>query len=162
MNKDSCLAQYDVRRRHISTIVCGIGRGESTDLKEEEMKKYLLLVSLIPVVAGLILAEYTPAQSAGTGKIAVMNPAIANTMARRSPLSPRLDTLKGKTLYLVDINWGDGATSVYEEMRDWFAKNNPEVRIVIKRKKGPYGEDDLELWKEIAQKGQAAIIGISG
>ena len=109
-----------------------------------------------------LLAGYAPAQSAGTGKITVMNPAIANTLARRFPLSPRLDTLKGKTLYMVDINWGDGATSVYDEMRDWFAKNMPGVRTVIKRKKGPYEEDDPELWKEIAQNGQAAIIGISG
>ena len=126
------------------------------------MEKKLLLTSSLLVIAGLILAGYAPAQSAGTGRITVMNPAIANTRARRSPLSPRLDTLKGKTLYLVDINWGDGATSVFDEMRDWFAKNMPGVRTVIKRKKGPYEEDDPELWKEIAQNGQAAIIGISG
>ena len=126
------------------------------------MEKKLLLISSVLVIVGHILAGYAPAQSAGTGKITVMNPAIANTLARRFPLSPRLDTLKGKTLYMVDINWGDGATSVYDEMRDWFAKNMPGVRTVIKRKKGPYEEDDPELWEEIAKSGQAAIIGVSG
>jgi hypothetical protein len=119
-------------------------------------------LSSILVIAGLALAGYVHAQKPGTEMIAVMNPAIANTRATRFPLAPRLDTLRGKTLYMVDVNWGDGASSVYDEMRDWFAQNLPDVRIVIKRKKGPYEEDDPELWKEIARNAQAAIVGISG
>ena len=114
------------------------------------------------MIAGLILAAYAPAQGARPEKITVLNPAIASTMAKRAPLSPRLDTLEGKTLYMVNINWGDGAANVYEEMQDWFARNMPSVKTVIKRKKGEYGQDDPELWKEIAQNGQAAIVGISG
>ncbi len=126
------------------------------------MKYKLLLASSILVIAGLILARYAPARKSGTGVITVLNPAIANTPAKRFSLAPRLDTLKGKTLYMVDVNWGDGAGSVYDEMRDWFAQNVPELRIVIQRKKGPYEEDDPELWKEIARNAQAAIVGISG
>ena len=105
-----------------------------------------------------------PAQSDRTGKITVLNPAIANKMAKRAPLCLRLDTLEGKTLYLVDINWGgpDAAYSVYEEMQDWFAMEIPSLTVVIKRKKGPYMQDDPELWKEIAKNGDAAMIGISG
>jgi len=112
----------------------------------------------------LFFIGYVPAQSEGTGKITVLNPAIANKMAMRAPLCPRLDTLEGKTLYLVDINWGgpDAAYSVYEEMQAWFAKEIPSLKVVIKRKKGPYMQDDPELWKEIAKNGDAAMIGISG
>ena len=128
------------------------------------MKRKPLLASFLLVIAGLILSAYVPAQDSGAGKITVMNPAIASTMVKRIPLSPRLDTLEGKTLYMVDINWGgpDAAYSVYEEMQDWFAKNMPSVKVVIKRKKGGYSQDDPELWKEIAKNGQAAIVGISG
>jgi len=34
--------------------------------------------------------------------------------------------------------------------------------VIIKRKKGPYSQDDPELWKEIAKNGNAAMVGISG
>ncbi len=143
-----------------AAVVLGIDRIQ----KEEDVKRKPLLASFFLVIAGLILSAYGPAQGAGNGKITVLNPAIASTMVKRIPLSPRLDTLEGKTLYMVDINWGgpDAAYSVYEEMQDWFAKNMPSVKIVIIRKKGGYSQDDPELWKEIAQNGHAAIIGISG
>jgi hypothetical protein len=128
------------------------------------VKRKPLLLSFLLVIAGLVLTGYAPAQGGGTGKVTVLNPLVASTMVKRIPLSPRLDTLEGKTLYMVDVNWGgpDAAYSVYEEMQDWFAKNMPGVKTVIKRKKGPYSQDDPELWKEIAKNGQAAIVGISG
>jgi hypothetical protein len=133
-------------------------------LKEEDVKGKSLLSSFLLVIAGLLLAGYAPAQGGGSAKITVLNPAIASSMVKRIPLSPRVDTLEGKTLYMVDVNWGgpDAAYSVYEEMQDWFAKNMPAVKTVIKRKKGPYSQDDPELWKEVAKNGQAAIVGISG
>jgi hypothetical protein len=129
-----------------------------------EMKTKMFWASSLLVITALIFIGYAPAQSEGTDKITVLNPAIANKMAMRAPLCPRLDTLEGKTLYLVDINWGgpDAAFSVYEEMQAWFAKEIPSLKVVIKRKKGPYMQDDPELWKEIAKSGDAAMIGISG
>jgi hypothetical protein len=116
------------------------------------------------VLGALFFVGYMPAQSVGTGKITALNPAIASKMAKRAPLCARLNTLEGKTLYLVDINWGgpDAAYSVYEEMQAWFAKEIPSLKVVIKRKKGPYSQDDPELWKEIAENGNAAMVGISG
>jgi hypothetical protein len=121
-------------------------------------------VSSLLVLVALLFAGYMPAQSSGTGRITVLNPAIASKMARRAPLCPRLSSLDGKTLYLVDINWGgpDAAYSVYEEMQNWFAKEIPSLKVIIKRKKGPYSQDDPELWKEIAKNGNAAMVGISG
>ena len=96
--------------------------------------------------------------------ITVLNPAIESKMVDRIPLPPRLNTLEGKTLYLVDINWGgpEAAYSVFEEMQSWFAQNMPSVKIIIKRKYGSYSNDDPALWKEIAKNGNAAMIGISG
>ncbi len=116
------------------------------------------------VLGALAFAGHMPAQSGNADKITVLNPAAASKMAKRAPLCPRLSSLEGKTLYLVDINWGgpDAAYSVYEEMKDWFAKNIPSLKVVIKRKRGPYSQDDPELWKEIAQNGHAAMVGISG
>jgi hypothetical protein len=98
-------------------------------------------------------------------QITVMNPAVANQLAERLPLAPRLDTLKGKTIYLIDINWGgpEAAQSVFEEMQAWFSRNMPSVKTVLKMKKGGYETDDPALWKEIHDnKGDGAILGVSG
>ena len=132
------------------------------------MKRKLLLSCAAIIVAALVFAGIAPLTAqrgdAAGPLITVMNPAIENKMVDRIPLSPRLDTLDGKTLYLVDINWGgpEAAYSVFEEIKDWFAKNNPSVNVIIKRKAGMYSMDDPELWKEIAANGNAALIGISG
>ena len=127
------------------------------------MKSKVSLASLILVIAALAVAAYSPAQNAEK-LITVMNPAVANKMVDRLPLSPRLDTIEGKTIYLVDIGWGgpQAAPSVYEEIQAWFAQNTPSVKTVIRRIKGSYESDDPDLWKEIKQNGHAALIGIAG
>ena len=109
-------------------------------------------------------AQQRKAKAAAKPLITVLNPAISSKMVDRVPLSPRLNTLEGKTLYLVDISWGgpEAAYSVFEEMRDWFAQKIPSLKVVIKRKAGMYSQDDPALWKEIAKNGNAALIGISG
>lgn len=117
--------------------------------------KYFLLMVVIIFISSA---------SESSEKITVMNPAIAGTMVDRVALTKRLDTLESKTLYLVDINWGgpDAAYGVFEEIKVWIAENMPSVNVVLKRKKGLYSTDDPELWKEIGEKGDAALIGISG
>jgi hypothetical protein len=137
--------------------------------KANVKRKNLLTSSLLLIAAALAFAGLTPLQ-AQRGKasakplITVLNPAIESKMVDRIPLSPRLNTLEGKTLYMVDIGWGgpDAAYSVFEEIQAWFQQNMPSVKTVLKRKKGPYSQDDPQLWKEIAQNGNAALVGISG
>ena len=125
------------------------------------MKKILIPTSSILMIFALVIVGRA---SADSEKITVMNPAITSTMVDRVPLTERLDSLDGKTLYMVDIGWGgpDAAYSVFEEMQAWFSENMPSVKTVLKRKQGPYSADDPELWKEIKEKGDAALIGISG
>jgi hypothetical protein len=129
-------------------------------------RKQLLTSLVLLIMTALVFAGITPSQAQQTNKplITVLNPAIASKMVDRVPLSPRLNTLEGKTLYLVDINWGgpEAAYSVFEEIQSWLAQNMPNVKVVIKRKAGMYTQDDPPLWKEIAQNGNAALIGISG
>jgi hypothetical protein len=137
------------------------------------MKQKILLGSFLLIIAALISIGRAPLATgqANTGKaceerlITVLNPAISTRMAERVPLAPRLNTVEGKTLYLVDMQWGgpEAAYSVFEEMRDWFARNMPSVKIVIKRmSSGPFG-DDPGLRKEIVDKKVDGVItGIAG
>jgi hypothetical protein len=128
-------------------------------------RKQLLTCFMILIVATVTFIGLSRVEAQQSKQvITVMNPAITSKMANRSPLSPRLDKLDGKTLYLVDISWGgpDAAYSVFEEIQSWFAQNMPSVKIVIKRKAGMYTQDDPTLWNEIAKNGNAALIGVSG
>jgi hypothetical protein len=134
------------------------------------MKRKLLLSNSLLMFAILILAGMAPVQagrdaSASKDKlITVLNPAVTEKLAERTPLAPRLDRLEGKTIYLVDMNYeGMGRTAVLYEMQAWFARNMPSVKAIIKLKSGSYISDDPALWKEIAaNKGNGVILGVAG
>ena len=137
------------------------------------MKRKILLGSFLLMAAALISIGSTPSATgqAITGKamgerlITVLNPAISSKIVERAPLAPRVETLEGKTIYLVDLQWGgpEAAYSVYEEVQGWFSRNMPSVKVVIRRSNGgPFG-DDAGLRKEIAEKKAAGVvIGIGG
>jgi len=110
-------------------------------------------------------APAQPASSMSSGLITSLNPAITPGLATRVPLAPRLDTLDGKTIYLVDTDWGGMGQngSILEEMQAWFAAHMPGVKTIIKIKKGNFVTDDPALWKEIADaKGDGVILGVAG
>ena len=75
------------------------------------------------------------------------------------PMAPRLSSLDGKTVYLVDTGFHGGDLFLHQ-IQDWFAKNMPSVHTEFRRKAGPYAEDDPKLWAEIKEKGNAAIMAI--
>ena len=123
--------------------------------------KNRLLSNFVAAIVTLLFAAFVTTGYGADEKITVMNPAIAGKIAPRAPLSPRLDTLEGKTIYMVDNQWGgpEGAYQLLEEMQAWFAANMPSVKVIVRRTKDNMFGDDPALWKEISEKGDAAIIG---
>jgi hypothetical protein len=78
------------------------------------------------------------------------------------PMAPRLDTLNGKTVYLVNQGFG-GSDLFMEQLQAWFAEHMPTVKTVLRRKTGFIFRDDTkDLWKEIKEKGDAVIFGVAG
>jgi hypothetical protein len=79
-----------------------------------------------------------------------------------SSMAPRLDTLNGKTVYLVDTGFG-GSYKFLDQLQVWFAQHMPAVKTVRKRKSGTvFRDDNPALWKEIKDKGDAAVVGVAG
>jgi hypothetical protein len=76
-------------------------------------------------------------------------------------MAPRLDTLEGKTVYLVETGF-HGAKDFMEQAAGWFSRNLPGVKLESRSTQGSIFTDDPALWAEIAQKGDAAIIGVGG
>ena len=102
--------------------------------------------------------------AAGTGRtskqtLVALNPKGAPPQIQLIPMAPRLDTLDGKTVYLVDTGF-EGGGMLLHQIELWFNRNMPSVHVEFRRKAGPYFEDDPALWKEIKAKGNAAIMAI--
>jgi len=77
-------------------------------------------------------------------------------------MAPRLDSLNGKTVYLVNQGFG-GSDLFMEQFQAWFAANMPAVKTVLRRKTGFIFRDDTkDLWEEIKEKGDAVIFGVAG
>jgi hypothetical protein len=127
------------------------------DMKRNKLQCVLGLV-LVFVVMPVLLSE---AATAPEKKITVLNPLGQEPPIPLVPLAPRLDTLNGKTIYLVDV--GFEHTEVFtEETRKIFSETHPEVNWVFKKKIGGtnYFKDDPELWNEIKEKGDGMIMAI--
>jgi hypothetical protein len=76
-------------------------------------------------------------------------------------MAPRLDSLEGKTVYLVNTGFAGGKEFI-EELDDWFKRNRPDVKTVVRNKKTSMFTDEPELWAEIKQNGDAAVVGVGG
>jgi hypothetical protein len=94
-------------------------------------------------------------------KITVLNPMGTPPPITLKPQAPRLNTLDGKTLYFLNTGY-IGTDRLMAVMMDWFKANYPKTNIVYKDYQGGTGLSSLSdaLWAELAEKGDAAIVGL--
>ena len=76
-------------------------------------------------------------------------------------MAPRLASLDGKEVFLVETGF-HGAKEFMDQAAGWFARNLPAVKIESRSTQGSIFTDDPALWAEIADRGDAAIIGVGG
>lgn len=126
-------------------------------------RKLLSLLGMAPVLLTGETSQASqtkraaPAPDSGPFKLTTVNPKGIPPAIQLIPMAPRLDSLDGKTVYLVDTGF-HGSDLLLAQIADWFKRNMPQVTTVFRRKAGPYAEDDPTLWKEIKEKGNAVIM----
>ncbi len=92
-------------------------------------------------------------------KITVLNPMGTPPPITLKPMAQPLSTLDGKTIYFVNTGY-IGTDRLMDVMSEWFKTNYPKTNIVVKRSSGGMTGVDKQLWAEIAEKGDAAIVGL--
>ncbi len=124
----------------------------------------VFLILFVTCIISCTKKEDTVTQKAEEPLITLLNPALSTEFAERAPLAPRNDALDGKTIYLVDLQWGgpEAGYSVFTEMKEWFNKNMPSVKVEVRRSKGGWMGDDPDLRAEIVANARGAVIGIGG
>jgi len=126
-------------------------------------RKLLSLLGVSPaVLAGSpTLADQNKKKKApvktGETKVEALNPKGIPPSIQLIPMAPRLDTLEGKTIYLVSDGFA-GADRFLNQIAIWFSKNRPSVTTVYRLKAGGLAGDDPALWAEIKAKGNAMIM----
>jgi len=125
----------------------------------------------ITVIALLFLSLFyiypifkTPVQAqaqAGEPQITVLSPRGQPPAIQLKQMAPRLDSLDGKTVYLVNDGYL-GTDILLGEMQAWFKANMSEVTTIYKMKGGMGGftAEDPALWAEIKEKADAVIMGM--
>jgi hypothetical protein len=91
--------------------------------------------------------------------VSVLNPMGYPPAISPKPLAPRLETLDGKTIYLVDCRFDDSRL-LLEQLQAWFAERLPKVTTRLVQLANLYSKDDPELWATIKNHGDAAILGV--
>jgi hypothetical protein len=101
------------------------------------------------------VVEFQPAAE----KITVLSPIGTPPKIARKQAAPRLDSLDGKTVYLVDCRFDD-SIELLKQVQAWFSQHMPSVTTRLVSLSATYQHDDPKTWSEIKANGDAAIIGV--
>jgi hypothetical protein len=91
--------------------------------------------------------------------VTVINPQGQPPAAQQMPMARRLESLEGKTVYLVDVRW-PYTHQFLEELYKVLSQRYSTTKFVMRDKAGSYGETDPKLWAEIQEQGNAAIVAV--
>ena len=94
-----------------------------------------------------------------TEKMTVLSPVGYPPKVARKTAAPRLESLDGKTIYLVDCRFDD-SIELLKQVQAWFARHMPGVTTRIISLSATYQKDDPKTWEEIKANGHAAIVGV--
>jgi len=90
-------------------------------------------------------------------RVTVLNPMGTPPPIQMRAMAPRLDTIDGKTIYLVNTGFPN-SDHFMAVLQEWFKDNHPKTNTVIFRA----GMENLSeaQWEEIGEKADAVLYGI--
>jgi len=117
-------------------------------------------VSCLLIGTFLVTVLLSPSLGAAdSAKITVLNPRGIQPPIRLIPMAPRLDTLDGKTIYVVDTKYP--LTKLFvQEVYNVLREKYPKTNWVFRDKIGSYFDDDPKLWAEIKENGHGMVMAI--
>jgi hypothetical protein len=128
----------------------------------------ILFISLVCSVSTPSNQTYAQGKKAASStgpvvmpKITVINPMGTPPPITLIPQAPRPAALDGKTIYFINTGY-IGTDRLMAVMMDWFKTNYPKTNFVYKDNQSGAGLSSVskELWAEIAEKGDASIVGL--
>ena len=124
------------------------------------------MLSLLGVSPALLSGPIAEAQKpkkaetkSGVTAIVALNPKGIPPPIQLVPMAKRLDSLDGKTIFLVSDGF-PGADRFLDQIAIWFKKNMPTVTTEYRLKAGAFADDDPKLNAEIKAHGNAVIMAI--
>ena len=92
-------------------------------------------------------------------KITVLNPVGYPPRVTPKQMAPRLESLDGKKVYLVDARFED-SIELLRQVQAWFGDHMPGVQTELVSLNNMDSRDDPKTWALIRENGDAAIIGV--
>jgi len=114
----------------------------------------VVAVLCISLVCGIAVTQ----GYAQAAKVTVYNPMGTPPPIVMKAMAPRLDTLDGKTIYLVSTGFPNSLPFMHV-VRDWFAANYPKTTIEVRIAAG-MGNIQPELREEIQKNANAVLFGL--
>jgi hypothetical protein len=127
------------------------------------MKRYMTAVSIAVLCVCLLCTHQVmtgQAQVKDKGPIiTVLNPMGSPPPLELKAMAPRLDTIKGKTLYLVDDGY-PGSDLMLKELEKGLNETYPDTTFHYVKKQTFMSQKDPALWEEMREKADAMILAL--
>ena len=121
------------------------------------MKSRRIIIALLCMILTLGLCITGSQANAMEGKITVLNPLGTPPPIEKKQMADRLDTLDGKTIYMINTGFPNSGR-LLEELGNWFKANYPKINIVTAR--GGMTNIPPNVMTEIGEKADAVILGV--
>jgi hypothetical protein len=89
----------------------------------------------------------------------VLNPRGIAAPPKLTPLAERLSDKIENTIYIINVTRKVQSEEVLEGVAHLIRERFPRSKVVHVLRKNNYHLDEPELWNEVAEKGNAAILG---
>lgn len=128
-------------------------------MKPRKKVMVILFIGLCFAFVGLFSSGTVQAADVKDPILTVLNPLGTPPPIKLTPLAPRLDTIKGKTIYIVNDGY-PGSNLLLGELKAVMEERHPDTTFIYRDKPGGMGGKIQELWDEIKEKGDAMILAL--